>query len=161
MNRCIGVINRIEEYTLSLMLLQMGLAGFLQVVMRYAFSTAITWLDEFVHFEVVMLTFFGAGLGVKYGTHICVDIVKNKVKGLAYDLLDVANHLVVLTYVVIVLYFGIRLISMMTGLVQYTPTLRIPKHYLYVLVWLGYVVIGLRTVIQLYKSLLKLFAKRS
>jgi C4-dicarboxylate transporter, DctQ subunit len=161
MNRFIGVINRIEEYTLSLMLLQMGLAGFLQVVMRYAFSTAITWLDEFVHFEVVMLTFFGAGLGVKYGVHICVDVVKNRVRGLAYDLLDAASHVVVLIYVVIVLYFGMILISMMTGLVQYTPTLRLPKHYLYALVWLGYVVIGFRTAIQLYKSLGRLFAKRS
>jgi len=155
-----GKLARVEEYVLSLMLFQMGLSGFLQVVMRYGFSSAITWLDELVHYEVVMLTFFGASLGVKYGVHIAVDVTKMRVRGVGHDLLDAASSLVWLLYVAIVLYFGMRLISMMTGLVQYTPTLRIPKHYLYLLVWLGYGAIGLRVAGQLFRNLSKIFDRR-
>ena len=71
------VLTQIEEYILCLMVLQMGLSIFLQVIMRYVFHSAITWLNELVHIEIVLLTFFGASLGIKYGAHICVDVLKN------------------------------------------------------------------------------------
>ena len=75
------VLNRIEEYFLCLMVLQMGLSIFLQVVLRYTFHAAITWLDELVHIEVILLTFFGAGLGVKYGFHISEPFRNTKSSG--------------------------------------------------------------------------------
>ena len=157
--RLLEAVTRFEEGFLSIMLLQMGLSVFLQVVVRFLFSSAITWLDEFVHYEVVLLTFFGAGLGVKYGVHICVDVLKNRFQGTSYHVLEAMNHLMVLVYVAVILYFGMALISMMTGRSNPTPTLHIPKHYLYFLVWLGYVVIGLRTAGQLYGSLCKVFRR--
>ncbi|MGQ9647817.1 MAG: TRAP transporter small permease [Thermodesulfobacteriota bacterium] len=146
----------IEEYILSLMLLQMGLSGFLQVVMRYGFNSVITWLDELVHYEVVLLTFFGASLGVKYGVHICVDILKSRAHGFFKDLLDIISNVFVLIYVLIVVYFGMNLVLLMAGRVHYTPTLRIPKNSIYFLVIVGYGLIGVRTLEQLYQSFLKL-----
>ncbi len=72
-------LNHVEEYVLFLMVLQMGISVFIQVIMRYLFQSAITWLDELVHIEVIFLTFFGASLCVKYSAHISVDVLKKSI----------------------------------------------------------------------------------
>jgi len=146
------ILTRLEEWILSLMVLQMGLSIFLQVVMRYGFHSAITWLDELVHIEVIFLTFFGASLGIKYGSHICVDVLKNVVKGPAVNLLDALNHLVIAVYTGLVISYGWSLINMMGGRPHYTPTLRIPKHYLYIIVCVGLGLICIRSLVKTWQG---------
>ena len=155
------ILNHIEEYVLCFMVLQMGLSIFLQVVLRYTFHTAITWLDELVHIEVVLLTFFGAGLGIKYGSHISVDILKKSVKEPFQSLLEVLNHLVIAVYVMLVVYFGAGLIKLMAARPHFTPTLRIPKHYLYFIVCVGLSLICIRSILKSYQILADLFAGKS
>ena len=153
-------LSRIEEYVLFLMVFQMGVSVFIQVVMRYVFRSAITWLDELVHIEVIFLTFFGASLGIKYGAHICVDVLKNVVRKEPYrSLLEAFNHLVTGLYAGFIIYFGMKLIGLMTTRVHYTPTLRIPKHYLYFVVCVGLALISLRSAIRFFQTLAALRAK--
>ena len=142
-------IGQAEEYALCLMVLQMGISVFVQVVMRYVFHSAITWLAELVHIEIVFLTFFGASLAVKYGSHICVDVLKTAFREPYQSLLDAVNHLIVAAYGALIILFGARLIKEMIPYPHYTPTLRIPKHYLYFMVC---VAMGFLCARSLYKS---------
>ncbi len=153
LRKAAAFLGRLEEWLLSLMVLQMGLSIFLQVVMRYGFHSAITWLDELVHIEVVLLTFFGASMGIKYGSHISVDALKNVVKGRTAYLLDALNHLVIAAYSGLVISFGWNLINLMSGRPHFTPTLRIPKHYLYAVVCFGLGLICLRSLVKCWQSL--------
>ena len=152
---------RIEEIVLCLMVLQMGLSVFLQVVMRYVFHSAITWLDELVHIEVILLTFFGAGLGIKYGTHICVDVLKNWLTAPLRNVLEALNHLVIALYVLMIIYFGANLIQRMTAHPHFTPTLRIPKHDLYFIVCVGLGLIGIRSLVKSFQIFFGLVFSRS
>jgi C4-dicarboxylate transporter DctQ subunit len=147
-------LNHVEEYVLFLMVLQMGISVFIQVVMRYLFQSAITWLDELVHIEVVFLTFFGAGLCIKYGAHISVDALKKSVHREPYrSVMEVLSHLVMAVYVSVVVYFGMKLVSAMSTHTNYTPTLRIPKHFLYFVVCVALALIGMRSLLGIYRTL--------
>ena len=150
-------LGKFEEYTLCFMVIQMGLSIFLQVVMRYAFNSAITWLDELIHIEVIFLTFFGASLGVKYGAHICVDTLKNFIKGPSFDIIEALNHFVIAVYSGIIIYYGMNLVLRMTSHPHFTPTLRIPQHYLYVMVCIGLGLICLRSLFKSYQHLSRFF----
>ncbi len=143
------------------MLLQMGLSVFLQIVMRYAFHSAITWLDELVHVEVVLLTFFGAALGVKHGSHMCVDVLKKRLSGKWSLLVEMVSHLVVAIYVFLVVSYGAGLIERMTVHPHFTPTLRIPKHYLYFLVCAGLALIGIRCIVKIIELAKMIVTKRN
>ncbi len=161
MKRIIRGVSLFEEWVLFLMVLQMGLSVFLQVVMRYTLHSAITWLDELVHIEIVMLTFFGASLGIKYSSHICVDVLKVSLREPYRSLLEAVNNLAVAVYSAVIIYFGAYLITLMTAHPHFTPTLRIPKHYLYFLVCIGIGFMGLRSLLQFYKLLSGLVSRRS
>jgi TRAP-type C4-dicarboxylate transport system permease small subunit len=56
-------------------------------------------------------------------------------------------------YVSIVIGFGIKLIAAMTAYTNYTPTLRIPKHYLYFVVCVALALIGIRSLLGAYRVL--------
>jgi TRAP-type C4-dicarboxylate transport system permease small subunit len=56
-------------------------------------------------------------------------------------------------YVSIVICFGMKLISAMTTHTHYTPTLRIPKHYLYFVVCVALALIGVRSLLGVYRTL--------
>jgi TRAP-type C4-dicarboxylate transport system permease small subunit len=147
-------LNHVEEYVLFLMVLQMGISVFIQVIMRYLFQSAITWLDELVHIEVIFLTFFGASLCIKYGAHISVDALKKGIQREPYrSLMEVLNHLVMAVYVSVLVTFGMNLISAMATNTNYTPTLRIPKHYLYFVVCVALALIGIRSILGVYRIL--------
>ncbi len=157
--RALGVF---EEYALYLITLQMGLSIFIQVVMRYVFFSAITWLDELVHIEVIMLTFFGASLGVKYGAHIAVDVLKNQVKKEPFrSLLEAFTHLVLAVYVGFLVYYGMNLYVAMSKFTHFTPALRIPKHYLYLLVCIALGMIVVRSLTGFIQALRPLVAKQA
>ena len=149
-------LNHVEEYVLFFMVLQMGISVFIQVVMRYLFQSAITWLDELVHIEVVFLTFFGASLCVKYGAHISVDAVKKSIHREPHrTVMELVNHLAMAVYVSVLVSFGMKLISAMATHTHYTPTLRIPKHYLYFVVCVALALIGVRSLLGFYQTLRK------
>ena len=156
------VLSLFEEYVLFLITLQMGLSIFLQVIMRYVFMSAITWLDELVHIEVVFLTFFGASLGIKYGSHIAVDILKNQIEREPYhSLVEAFTHLAAAVYVGIVVYFGMNLYVAMSKFTHFTPALRIPKHYLYLIVCIGLTLIVIRSLIRCWQALASLATSRT
>ena len=146
-NCIIKTITRFEEYFLSAVLLQVGLSIFFQVIMRYVFHSAVTWLDELVRYEVIFITFFGAGLGIKYGSHISVGALKEAAKKPWKNILEAFNHLVVAGYAMIVIYYGNALIKLMARHPHFSPTLRIPKHYLYAMVCVGMGLICIRSLI--------------
>ena len=152
------ILGQIEEYALCLIVLQMGLSIFFQVIMRYVFHSAITWLNELVHIEVVLMTFFGASLEIKYGAHISVDVLKGFVKAPLYNLLEALNHIFIAFYTGIVIYFGMSLVTFMTKHPHFTPTLRIPKHHLYVMVCIGLGLICTRSLFKSYQHLSALFS---
>lgn len=147
LGKIMRILNRTEEYALALMLIQVGCSIFLQVVMRFTFNSAISWLDELIHIEVIAMTFFGAALGVKHGAHISVDVVKGLLREPGKRLLESLGHLVLAAYSGLVIYFGWSLIALMAARSHVTPTLQIPKHYLYIMVCIGMGVIGLRSAV--------------
>jgi C4-dicarboxylate transporter DctQ subunit len=97
--------NWLEEVVLGWSLLGLALLAFLQVVLRYAFATGLDWGEEFGRYATVFLTFLGASIGVKHGTHFSVEAV---VTALPYRashwVRSVANLLTAVLFAVVVWY---------------------------------------------------------
>ena len=60
------------------MIIGMGIASFLitlQVVLRYVFNYSLSWGEEVTRYAIVWMSFVGAGMGIRKGAHICVDLL--------------------------------------------------------------------------------------
>ena len=67
------ILDRLEEWIISLMLLAMTGLTFLQVVMRYVFNSGMTWALELTTVFFAIMIFVGVSYGVRVGSHIGVD----------------------------------------------------------------------------------------
>lgn len=70
---------RLEQGILVAGLLGLAIMAFVEVVSRYFLNHSFTWFEEFSRYFCVFLTFLGASLGVKHGTHFCMDFVLTRV----------------------------------------------------------------------------------
>ncbi len=76
------IVDKLEEWIISLMLLAMTALTFAQVVMRYVFNSGFSWALELTTVFFAIMIFTGISYGVRVGTHIGVDaLVKLMPKG--------------------------------------------------------------------------------
>ena len=101
------ILDRLEEWIISLMLLAMTGLTFLQVVMRYVFNSGFTWALELTTVFFAVMIFVGVSYGVRVGSHIGVDAL---VKLLAPGKRKVVSILAVLLSLV---YVGFILVGSM------------------------------------------------
>ena len=96
------ILNRLEEWIVSLMLLAMTGLTFLQVVMRYVFNSGFTWALELTTVFFAIMIFVGVSYGVRVGSHIGVDALVKLLpagKRKAVALLAVALSLVYVGFI--------------------------------------------------------------
>jgi TRAP-type C4-dicarboxylate transport system permease small subunit len=67
-------LGRVEKFFVALMLSVMILLAFLQIVLRNAFSSGISWGDPLVRYLVLWVGFIGASLATKDGKHIIIEV---------------------------------------------------------------------------------------
>ena len=67
-------LGRVEKFVIAVMLSAMILLAFLQIVLRNAFSTGISWGDPLVRYLVLWVGFIGASLATKEKKHITIEV---------------------------------------------------------------------------------------
>lgn len=67
------MLNKAEESLISLLLVTMTLLVFVEVVMRFGFSSGFLWAQELTLYLSAWFVLFGVSYGLKVGAHIGVD----------------------------------------------------------------------------------------
>ena len=67
------ILDHLEEWIISLMLLAMTGLTFYQVVLRYVFNSGLSWALELTTVFFAIMIFTGVSYGVRVGSHIGVD----------------------------------------------------------------------------------------
>ncbi|MEW6487669.1 MAG: TRAP transporter small permease [Thermodesulfobacteriota bacterium] len=126
MLRLLRLWNRLEEFVLGWTLLGLALLAFAQVVLRYAFSTGLDWAEELGRYAGIFLTFLGASVGVKHGTHFSVEaLVKALPPRFSCAVRALASLLTAALFAV-VMWYGWKHTSRLYGFGVTSASLRIP-----------------------------------
>ncbi len=93
LHRWDDAIARWEKALVAVMLSIMILVALLQVLLRNAFATGISWGDPLVRNLVLWVGFVGASMATKEGKHINLDVVSRWIKGRWLWLVHAVVHL--------------------------------------------------------------------
>ena len=105
-----GILSRILEVILVVILTSMVSLVFGNVVARYIFNSAITWAEEVARFLFVWLTFVGASFGLMKGLHLGMDIMVARLKPHTRSIVEVVNGIITLTFLGVWIVGGVHLI---------------------------------------------------
>jgi C4-dicarboxylate transporter DctQ subunit len=109
----------------------------LQVILRYVFNYSITWGEELTRYSIIWMSFVGAGMGIRKGAHISVDILLVLFTDRWKKILTLVMAIMGAAFGVAVLYTGIIFVSrsFLTG--QISPAMEAPVFVVYLCVPIG------------------------
>ncbi len=130
----------------SIMLLA-ALAG---TMARYLpFMPTIAWGEEVTRYAGIWSVFLVAGLGIRSGTHLGVDLFTRKLPPRARRANFIVVYSLMLGFALLLLHYGIRIVIENTG--QYSAALEWPMAWIYLCVPVGAVLMIVEIVPILYR----------
>ncbi len=132
------------------LLVAMVVLVFLNVVLRYGFSSGIHWSEEISLVIVIWFTFIAMALGVKESLHINVDILPKKLPKAFFTALDCIRDVLVVIIGGIMIYYGWKLT--LNGARSSLPATNIPNSINYVVLPISGIFIVLYAIIHLYED---------
>jgi len=132
MKTIIRILNRIEEWTLALVLLALAFITAVQVFCRYVLGFSFTWMEDLSRCSSVFISFLGAALGVKYGAHFSMNLVFERVSNdrFRHGLKIAVNVIGGLMFFVIA-WYGWQQAMKLRQFGVTVSTLQIPKYWAY------------------------------
>jgi len=137
-------LDRAEKAALVWTILGLAIIGFIQVICRYVFNYSFTWYEELGRYLGVFVTFLGASVGVKTGTHFAMDLFVLKLKAPWQQLLRCTTALLSGSFCLLVVYYSWKIVMRLHGYESTSPTMQIPMYVAYLPIPVFSLIMGLR-----------------
>ncbi|MCL2399423.1 MAG: TRAP transporter small permease [Defluviitaleaceae bacterium] len=135
-----------EKYILLFFLIVITSVLFLQVIMRFFFSSPTFWSDRIAQLSLVISTFFSVSYCIRRGSNLKIDLLLNAVSKPFYKVLNLSVKLIMLAF------FTLLAVGSWGAFNQYLErgttdaALGIPLTYIYFLIFLALVLTVVRCI---------------
>ena len=137
--------------TLILLAVAVTVAG-IEVFSRYILLHSFAWANELVTFTIVMATLLNYGLAQRSDSHIRVTLFTSYLKGTWKEIANIFSQIVGIVLSIIIIYHVFYLALEVKRLNFCTEVLRIPTCIGYFVLGIGFLLLMLHYVLDLYKS---------
>lgn len=161
MKNFIRRLNKIEELFIGYALLLIACIATIQVFLRYTFGISYDWVDEGSRYMTILITFVGAGICVRYGSHFCMDALVQYMPPRGRHLLRALAMFVSAAVMGVIFYFSWIQIAKLHRFGATTPVLHLPMYVPYLPIGIFTAIITARFFLQGCKSLGALFGSTS
>lgn len=142
------VLDKLIEYFLALLMVGIVVSVFWQVFTRFILNDPSSWTEEVARFMMIWVGFLGAAVGLRYGMHMSIVFVINKIKNkIGRKAIDVLIIVLIMCIGIVMLFYGYK--YMVTGKDRVSMALQINMAYIYAVVPLS----GLLTVLNSLESI--------
>jgi TRAP-type C4-dicarboxylate transport system permease small subunit len=114
----------IEQSLLGLGILMIGVVA-AQVFFRYVLNHSLFWSEELARYILVWLTFLGASVAYRRGTHPRIDLFVSRFGSRGARAIHVGAHLVAAAFFCMLVIYGAQFAYFVR--LQISPALQIPK----------------------------------
>jgi TRAP-type C4-dicarboxylate transport system permease small subunit len=137
---------RFEEILGVLLLTVVISLIFIGVVLRLAFNSGIDSQEELSRMLYVVVVYLGASYGLRSQDHIRVVMVFHLLPAKLQKILQVITDLIWLFFNIVMILYALKIHQTMVQFPGYSAVLRIPMHYVFFIVPVGFFLISLRLI---------------
>lgn len=148
-----------EKITSVACLAAMSIIICVQVFCRYVLSSSLTWSEEIARYLFVWLSYFATSYGVKESRHICVDAIHAMLSGRhpkAAKIYTMISYIVFLVFALIMIYYGVMVVSHIAGTGQTAAATHIPMQFVYAAPAVGFALCSYRLIQNFVKGVKEL-----
>lgn len=137
----------------GLSLILLVIITFFNVIMRYFFKAPFVWGEEVQLWCAVWLVFFGASAAFRNGSHVAIEFLIDSLSPSLRKLAEIFAYLVVVSGLVYLMVYGIRLVEHAHLIGRTTNVLKVPYSIIYSALPIGCALMIINSSIVTFKSL--------
>lgn len=123
----------------------MAVLVFVNVVSRYAFNYSLIWVEELTQYQMIWITYLGAGLAMREGRHVAVEIAQDRLPGPLRRYTRVVIWVLMFVFLAALTILGFGMAAFTWD--QETPVMNMPTGLPYLAIPIGALVFGLHFVL--------------
>jgi len=157
--KLLNFLNEIEDNFCAVILAYMTITAFINVIARYVFLASLPWVEELNKLGLVILTYCGASVALKRGSHLGLSLFTDYMPEKVQDIVFIIGCICGIFFCVIAIQYGYDM-----TVNEYVHNVRTQgmqwPEYLYAM-WLpiGCAVLAIRFVQLIIKRIRKLMGK--
>ena len=136
---------RANRLVVIALLAAMAVMVFANVALRFTTDRSILWVEEASRYVMIWLTFLGAGLVLRYGGHIGIETLHEKLPRHA-PLLRALVVVLLLGFFAFMTWIGVRYALLTWG--QTTPVMEVPIGAVYLAMPVGFALMSLHLLLM-------------
>jgi TRAP-type C4-dicarboxylate transport system permease small subunit len=140
-----------NRFVVGALMLAMTLLVFANVVLRYLFGNSLPWVEELTRYMMIWLAYLGAGLALRAGTHVAVEILQDVMPEPAVTALRSVIAALVVVFLAAVAWYGFAYAQF--AMRQTSAVLRLPLGLVYLGVPIGCTLMGIHLLLDLRRYL--------
>jgi TRAP-type C4-dicarboxylate transport system permease small subunit len=134
-----------NQWLVIVLMATMSVLVFANVVSRYVFNASIIWVEELTQYQMIWITYLGAGLALREGRHVAVEVLQDVLPPALRRYVRWFVALAMLAFLVTLAVLGFRIVQFTWN--QETPVMNIPTGVPYLGVPIGAAVMALHLVL--------------
>lgn len=142
------VFNRTAEGFIGVTLMLVTFLLFVNIILRFFFSSGITWAEEFIRYGIIWITFIGASVCFQRGSHVAVDLLIDFIPKKMKKALSLTIHVLAIIFMVFIIKYGFDLVAFSKGTGQLAPALQIEMYWIYLAIPIGAVLSLIQIIIH-------------
>lgn len=128
------VVDVIETFLVTALMLVATVVAVLQVVARYVFNNSLFWSEELILYSLITMSFLTTGMGVRYVAHISVEALYAFSGPRFSRFLHYIAVILGLLFSAMLVWYGFRLYSSTMAMGQLSPAMRVPVGLIYLVI---------------------------
>jgi len=146
-NKTIKWLDEYLEISICVALMSiMTLLIFVQVIMRYVFSSSLSWSEELARYLFIWLIYLGISYGCKIRKHIKIDAALGLFPKNTRKYVVILGDIVFFAFAIYIMVTGYELVLMQIKLTKVSPALQVPLQYVAAAPMIGFGLAAFRQV---------------
>ena len=143
-------VQKVNTFVIWLALLAIILVVFLQTFCRFVIFRSLPWSEELSRYLFVAVIVLGVNLAITKHMFVRIEIIDNYLKGTAAAVMNLARRFVMIFVNIVFVYSSYELIII--GGYQTSPAMRLPMSFLYGIIFIGFILNVIASLIDLYDT---------
>lgn len=153
MKSLLSFLEKVEEGIIASLLLFLAIVTFAETALRYTISLTFMWFNEFANYTLIFMTFLGASLGVKYGTHFSMEALSEKLPGRYPHILKFIAYILSSILCIIFVFYGLKHVRHLLVYGVKSSAMRLPMFLPYLPIPIFSAIMALRFMILAFSHL--------
>lgn len=141
-----SIIDKIEEHVSVIAFTIMSIVVLLNVIMRYALSSPLSWAEELARYLMIWGVFIGISIGTRRGAHLGIEAFVYMLPARIADKIALLAQVIVLVAYIGLAYLALTLVLMTVESGQIMPAMRKPMFIVYLAIPVGFILSTLRQI---------------